>query len=1700
MPKALFSILLCLISIGSIGQTRTSVASGSYTSTAVWDCTCVPSSSENIVIDSTHTVSLAANTSIIDVEIKNGGILNNNGRRIEIFGNYTVDGEHSGNGDIRLRGVNTTIDGNGTIGNSGNLEIRDGSKTILSTADLEKTTGGEFRIRGAFTVTNNGIFRSTRNINGNNASSTWTNASNSTLEAGSTLMSSGILNAAAAGNEVIYSKNGNQTIVTPFSSNYYHLRLTGTNIKTLGTNIGVLGNITIEGGTFNPGSQSVSLTGNYSNLGGILNEATSTFLLNGTSDQGMSALTEEAFYNLQVNKSSGNVVLGIDIVIGNTLTLSSGNIETGSFEVTLGTGILAIGSLARTNGYIDGTLGRWLTTTGTTYLFPIGSSSSYQPVNINFTNLTSGLLKFSFITNAPGNLGLPIEDGVDTVRHTFTEGYWASFVSSGLASSSFNLNLDATGFTSYTINTSTRLIRRTTSSSNWQVEGSHVSAASPVVFRNNLSSITSQFALGDTTNCLLPTPSISSISGSTSECTNSTGIVYSVTNTSGAICIWDITGGVKASGGTSNSITVNWGSVAMSGQVKVTEYNGCEYGDPVLLAVNINPLPIDNISGGQYVEQYTTGHAYSTTATTGYTYNWTITGGTQASGGSTSSITVDWGIQGTGSVAVTATNSCGTSSSVELSVKIFEYIRSVQTGNWNQTATWDCSCTPDVETNVIIEPGHTVSLTGNIMVNNIIINSTGVFNLSNRRLDAYGLLINNGSVSGSGRISKFGSNPLKGSGTWAQHTGIFRFDAGVHTVEADVVMVKTADIEVRANTIVINYGHIETTGDLSGSNASTSVWYNDTSSTLSVGLTLLNNGKLVSNAEHNTVIYSRTGSNSQNIKQSDANQYYNLTIDGDNVNSNKQVASNLEILGDLTIAASTFDAGGSYIIKLNGDWNNTGGTFNPISSSVVLAGSDQNINHTTEESFYNLQASTSGTKLLNTPVLVTNNLTIDNGVTLDVNSAQNNQLNVQGNIVNNGMINLQKATLLLDGTAAQSIDGSFNMYDVIGTNSSGITINSGVITLQNSMELTGSTAFNTNGNLTFLSNSTQTAYLKELAAGNSVNGNVTVQRYLNEDIGWYMLGSPVTGSTLADWNTEITMAGFTGSNFPNWQFGSVYSYSESGRNGSGYTSGYQGATNVTNALNPGEGWYVYLFSDPITADLTGPLQQGTIGTGSLSFTAIGATAEQGWHLVANPYASPILWSDVAKTNIQASEAYVRRSDVGGNYWAVNGDNIDTIYSGEGIWIQVGSGGGSLTFDEADKIDATDDYNAKQSPSTSPTLPLNMQLTYGANTNYIDYSVLQFGDTTNTSNFDASLGESRKIGSSVGTFPNIGSYATSDSSTVYYNNLNPDQSVTIPLKIWTQYPSNRNENYTLKFDGIEKWNQRNHCLILIDTVSNDTMKLGNGNNSYQWLMHDAISDPVLFLDHSTPIDIEFSKNTCFGSNDGSAKVIGSGNGTHDYIWTDTKGDTILAQKNHAGWSEIPILKAGNYYVTVSDNALCGDMGTEIIIEDGDLVISSFSYQNTQQAGEVSFSNTSIDALSYEWNFGDGDSSLVTSPTHVYKSNDTFEVSLIANRESCSDTSVQTIEIDDLYLSVADRTQKNNINIYLSGDQIIIEADFDQSTSLMIEVINTLGQQINEYSFSSSKKFRQSIPRPDTDGVYLIRVNSDDLSETEKVLVE
>ncbi len=152
------------------------------------------------------------------------------------------------------------------------------------------------------------------------------------------------------------------------------------------------------------------------------------------------------------------------------------------------------------------------------------------------------------------------------------------------------------------------------------------------------------------------------ITGLTSVCQGQNSVTYTVPTINGATAYsWTLPAGATGTS-TTNSITVNYASYAVSGTVKVKGQNTCGFGGESSLSVTVNPLPSNAgaITGPALVCKGQTGVTFTVPAINNATsYSWTFpTGFTGTS--TTNSITVDvTNTAVSGNITVKGVNSCG---------------------------------------------------------------------------------------------------------------------------------------------------------------------------------------------------------------------------------------------------------------------------------------------------------------------------------------------------------------------------------------------------------------------------------------------------------------------------------------------------------------------------------------------------------------------------------------------------------------------------------------------------------------------------------------------------------------------------------------------------------------------------------------------------------------------------------------------------------------------------------------------------------------------------------------------------------------------------------------------------------------------------------------------------------------------------------
>jgi len=150
------------------------------------------------------------------------------------------------------------------------------------------------------------------------------------------------------------------------------------------------------------------------------------------------------------------------------------------------------------------------------------------------------------------------------------------------------------------------------------------------------------------------------VTGPASTCAGATGVTY-YTESGMTAYSWIISaGGIITSGGSTNTITVNWSTTgAQTLTVNYSNTFGCAAGAPTVYNVTVNPLPVPTITGTAAACAGSAGNTYTTeTGKSGYT--WTISpGGSIMAGAGTSSVTVSWNTAGAQTLSVNYASAAG---------------------------------------------------------------------------------------------------------------------------------------------------------------------------------------------------------------------------------------------------------------------------------------------------------------------------------------------------------------------------------------------------------------------------------------------------------------------------------------------------------------------------------------------------------------------------------------------------------------------------------------------------------------------------------------------------------------------------------------------------------------------------------------------------------------------------------------------------------------------------------------------------------------------------------------------------------------------------------------------------------------------------------------------------------------------------------
>ncbi len=721
------------------------------------------------------------------------------------------------------------------------------------------------------------------------------------------------------------------------------------------------------------------------------------------------------------------------------------------------------------------------------------------------------------------------------------------------------------------------------------------------------------------------------------------------------------------------------------------------------------------------------------------------------------------------------------------------------------------------------------------------------------------------------------------------------------------------------------------------------------------------------------------------------------------------------------------------------------------------------------------------------------------------------QLRVQGNWIFNGTLKAGKGIVYLDGITPQEIQGNTTFHGLQIENSTGVAVTSGKTYVRGGLNLKDG-VLATNGNLTIKSDDLGTGWINDFEAGmnGSVVGNVAVQRFFASTplfTTFHYISSPVNTPLVASELSELNLYGAN-----NAQLIPTATCNPNGLNyNSPYGSLFEWRENAVFTHNCAQaGWFVrsagnltngrgYAAVIQRTSDLTVEVN-GTVNTGNVSYNGLDKTTAigNGWHMVSNPYPSPIEWNAPAGF-VGAAHFWASSGSYTGTYQPVLSGVGAQIPSMQGFFIQKNASPGAANFVMSNSDRRTGDPTFYRQSSWYDHL-LTVEL---AGNNFADKTVVYFGPNCTDEwddMFDAQKKESRANQPTLYTrITNYGKY-------VGINGLptNDSRVVSVPMGMLVGTAG----TYTFTFTDMATFAPS--ALIFLEDLKTGTFRNVRVNDTYTFTLTLA-DDPERFIIHFYPPATVTSADAGCERNDGTIELqLGMYNigGTilawDSYELTDANNNVVSNGSNVNGNINFTNIAEGTY--TLSFN-IGGYLVSESVNISAPAPVGAdymFGFTAAYTQATLEFINQSTNATYYAWDFGDGNSSTLESPTHTYTAPGWYDVVLVASSDDCDDTYTAKVEVlevvDVIPVGLSNDIAKQSITIYSYQDLVTVSFMNLNDPKVEVDIFDLTGRKITETQILETSQNRHEIKLSQiASGFYFVRAYGPSSYADKKVFI-
>lgn len=603
---------------------------------------------------------------------------------------------------------------------------------------------------------------------------------------------------------------------------------------------------------------------------------------------------------------------------------------------------------------------------------------------------------------------------------------------------------------------------------------------------------------------------------------------------------------------------------------------------------------------------------------------------------------------------------------------------------------------------------------------------------------------------------------------------------------------------------------------------------------------------------------------------------------------------------------------------------------------------------------------------------------------------------------------------------------------------------------------------NVDGILTLESDATGTAWLDDFSSFTATyNGDITVQTYVTtgSGLGQRYFGSPVVSGTVS---------GLDGTYASGYPLGPVEPLPTCDpttlATGSPYSNLFQWNENDPFTLGcVQEGWEAISASTPLTPGrgYSGWMNDGSIisvtgapNTGNVNYATSGATppfvaGATGWHVLSNPYPSPINAAVATTGGWSSVQVY------NGASGPFSGTFFPSILLG-GIAVMQGfvaEATGAPVFSASNSFRMTGN-EVWQRPDLGHLLNITV-LGNGVG----DQSFVYFKHDA-TDNFDIE-GDCKKFQSDAG-YPTM--FTMNNGERMSLNGLSSDNmNRSIDLGLMPGVTG----SFTMSFDGLSSF-PATTLIFLEDKLTGEMVNVREVNE-YTFDADVNDNEDRFVLHFTSPIEVATIDASCEGGDASIAVDFGqsqvAGNAISWNYELIKNGSTVSSSVYQNGLVTLNNLEKGTYTLELQQGNYNTSM--DVVVDGAEQVVADFENPLAVEEGTwVNLANLSSGALNYEWTV-EGQQYATQDLNHQFITPGQHEITLMSSNDDCQEVKSKFIEVLAKTTGITDAPELANANVYTKDNLIVIDLNgVENIEDYTAFVFNLLGQEVEVVEISSA----------------------------------